>query len=88
MFYNDLCLKVRIDFAPTNFFIKLLFKNTDFLATQLEHFDASLVILFADITFFEPILSVCFLQLKQYVRMFYNDGNSFLTTYFKHFDFV
>ena len=41
------------------------FKNLDFSATQLAHFEICQATLFVIITFFEPILSVCFLQLKQ-----------------------
>ena len=41
------------------------FKNLDFSATQLTHFGDCLITLFVVITLFEPILSVCFLQLKQ-----------------------
>ena len=59
------------------FLFKLFFKNLDFSATQLPHFDDFLTTIFIIITVYEPILSVCFLQLKQYFCMFYNDGNIF-----------
>ena len=60
-----------------------------FLSTiQLVHLDFSQTTLFTILTFSERILSVCFLQLKEYVSMFYYDGNMFLTINFKHFDFI
>ena len=70
MFYNDLFLiyeKFRINIVPSSFLLDFCFKNLEFLATQLADFDSCLITLFVIITFFffEPILSVCFLQLKQ-----------------------
>ena len=64
------------------FLLDFCFKNYGFSVTQLANFDDCLTTSFVIITFFKPILSVCFLQLKQY------DDNIFLTTYFKAFDFI
>ena len=72
MFYNDLYsiyqkfgLILSQPVFLLDFLLDFYFKNLDFSATQLAHFDVSLITLFFIITFFEPILSICFLQLKQ-----------------------
>ena len=48
------------------------------------HLNLFLNILFVIVSFLEAILLVCFLQ----AALFYNLGNVFLTTYFKHFVFM
>ena len=70
------------------FLLDFCFINVDFSATTISTFDAFLINLFLLIHFFEPILPACFLQIKQLVCMFYNDGNIFLATFFKHFDSI
>ena len=54
-----------INVIPANLLLDFCFKNFTFSATQLAYFEACLTTLFANITFLEPILSVCFLKLKQ-----------------------
>ena len=61
------------------YLLRFCFENLDLSAIQLTHLDLYLITLFVIITFFEPILYVCFLQPKQYVCMFYNDSDIFLT---------
>ena len=46
------------------------------------------ILIFLIVALFELILSVFFLQSKQYVSIFCNDGNILLTINFKHFDFI
>ena len=46
------------------FLLDFCFKYLDFPAAQLTHFGAYLITLFV-IAFFESIISVCFLQLKE-----------------------
>ena len=82
-------------YFPCTFNNKLacLFYNTNdhfLLCFCFINLDLFLITLFVMLTFFEPKLSVCFLQAKQYVlsTIFYNVGNIFLTTYFKHFVFM
>ena len=86
---NNLGL-ILLNFFLLDVLLGFCFKNLDSSATKLEHFDDCLTTLFTIITIchYEPILSVCFLQLKQYVCMFYNDGNIYLTTCFKHLNFI
>ena len=64
------------------------FKNLDFSATQLAHFNACATTLFVIITFFQPISSVRFLQLKELVSMLHNNENILQTTYFKLLGFI
>ena len=47
------------------FLLNFCFKNLDLSVIQLAHLHLSLVTLFIIIAFFEPILPVCLLQLKQ-----------------------
>ena len=54
-----------MNLVPTSFSLHSCFKNLNYSATQLAHFDFSLITLFDTITFFELILTVFFLQLKQ-----------------------
>ena len=91
MFSNGLCLiykRFRINLVLTSSLLDFCFKNLDFSDTQLAHFDACLITLFVIITFFEPILSVCFYNVSNKSSWFYNDRNIFSTAYFKHFDFI
>ena len=67
----------RLILSQPVFLLGFCVKDFGFLATQLAHFDNCLTALFLIIIVFEPILSVCFQQLKQYACMFYNDGNIF-----------
>ena len=86
MFYHNLCLiyeKIGSVLSNAVLGIRLLFKNLDFLATLLAHFNACPTTLFVIITFFQPISSVGFLQLKELVYMLHNNENILRTTYFK-----
>ena len=47
------------------FLLDFCFKILDFSATQVAHFDACLITLFIITNFYEPILSVRFLQLEK-----------------------
>ena len=77
---------LRFKQYPSMFYSDLYMKSLELILFPLLFlFYFILITLFVIITFFEPILSVCFLQLKQQVCMFYNDENILLTTYFKDF---
>ena len=55
---------ILVLFQPL-FSLGFCFKNLDLSDMQLAHLDFSLISLVVIITFFESILHVCFLQLKQ-----------------------
>ena len=68
IFFARFFFKFRIIFVGITYLLDFLFdfclENLDLSATQQSHFEDCRTTLFVIITFYEPKLPACFLQLK------------------------